>query len=714
MNSKKINMNIKYKLCMVLIMLLLTKPVLSQVTDPYELDEIILSLPFSQSLGKSVIKVDKINMDDINPIIKQYISKSISKLPGVSVISTGIGIAKPSIRGLSFNRVVVYNQGIRLENQQWGEEHGIGITSSGIESVEVIKGPLYVLYGSDAMGGVIYAEPEKFKSMDGLDIDYTGIYNSNYNGLTNNLGINGKSGNFSFNLRAEMIDNDNFSSPDGEVENTWFEQNEIKAGIQYSGEKLNSELRLSFLESNIGIPHMDEDHDEHGDEDHDEHEDEDHDEHGDQDHDEHMDEEGLYQELKHTTITWKNTYDLGNNHLLNVTLGQQFNERKEFGEHGDEDHGEHGDEDHDEHGDEDHDEHGDKDHDEHGDEDHEEGEAELDMELLTNTLDISLILPQSEDFNLILGTSLLSQTNKNFGHEVLIPDAKMNDFGLYALGEISLGNSSDATIGLRYDNRSISSGIYSSDYSNFNGALGFKKEFTTSTLRFNLSSGYRSPNLIELYADGSHHGTFMYKKGDPNLLAENSLQTDLSIQVNGEDSVLSFDLFLNDIRDYIYLQPTNTVIDGYQLHNFLQQDATLYGGEIHLNKNTSFDWLSYYTSLEYVFGETQDGMALPYISPLTFNQVFNISFSSNYSFEIDFIAKAQQNRTAMYEESTDGYSLLNLSGSWMTSFLGNDLNIFWNIDNVFDKEYYDHLSRLKTAGIHEMGRNISVGLKYNF
>ena len=699
-------MNIKYKLSMVLIMLLLTKPVLSQITDPFELDEIILSLPFSQSLGKSVIKVDKINMDDINPIIKQYISKSISKLPGVSIITTGPGIAKPSIRGLSFNRVVVYNQGIRLENQQWGEEHGIGITSSGIESVEVIKGPLYVLYGSDAMGGVIYAEPEKFKSMDGLNIDYTGIYNSNYNGITNNLGINGKSGNFSFNLRAEMIDNDNFSTPDGEVENTWFEQNEIKAGIQYSSDKFTSELRFSRLDSDLGIPHMDEDHDEHGDEDHDEHGDEDHDEHGDEDHDEHMDEESLYQELKHTTITWKNTFDLGNNHLLNVTLGQQFNERKEFGEHGDEDHGEHGDEDHDEHGDEDHD--------EHGDEDHEEGEAELDMELLTNTLDISLTLPQSEDFNLILGTSILSQTNKNFGHEILIPDAEMNDFGLYALGEISLGNSADTTIGLRYDNRSISSGSSSSDFSNFNGALGFKKEFTTSTLRFNLSSGFRSPNLVELFSDGSHHSTFMYKKGNPNLLAENSFQTDLSFQVYDEDSALSFDLFLNDIRDYIYLQPTNTFIDGLQLHNFLQQDATLYGGEIHLNKNTSFDWLSYYTSLEYVFGETQDGMALPYISPFTFNQVFNISFSSNYSFEIDFVAKAQQNRTAMYEESTDGYSLLNLSGTWMTSFLGNDLNIFWSIDNVFDKEYYDHLSRLKTAGIEEMGRNISVGLKYNF
>ena len=78
------------------------------------------------------------------------------------------------------------------------------------------------------------------------------------------------------------------------------------------------------------------------------------------------------------------------------------------------------------------------------------------------------------------------------------------------------------------------------------------------------------------------------------------------------------------------------------------------------------DRLSFYSSLEYIFGETQDGEALPYISPLTFNQVFNISFSSNYSFEIDFVAKAQQNRTSLYEEITGGYSLLNLSGTWMS------------------------------------------------
>ncbi|MGA1048506.1 MAG: hypothetical protein ACO3UU_10865, partial [Minisyncoccia bacterium] len=85
---------------------------------------------------------------------------------------------------------------------------------------------------------------------------------------------------------------------------------------------------------------------------------------------------------------------------------------------------------------------------------------------------------------------------------------------------------------------------------------------------------------------------------------------------------------------------------------------------------TRFDWLKYYSSLEYIFGESSDGVALPFISPLTFNQVFNIDFGSNYSLEIDFIAKAKQGRVSLFEEETDGYSVLNLSGNWMTSLLG--------------------------------------------
>ena len=687
-----------YTISLMAIMLLAFQVTFSQVDDQtVELDEVVLSLPFNQTLGKSVIKVDKINFNDLNPILQQYISKSISKLPGVSILSTGPGVSKPSIRGLSYDRVVVYSQGVRLENQQWGDEHGIGVSTSGINSIEVIKGPSYVLYGSDAMGGVLYVEPERYSS--DFSVDYMGLYNSNYNGITNNLGLKGSSGKFSYIARANMVDNQSFSTPDGEVENTWFKENDVQAGLKYETEKFSSDLRLTMNFSELGLPHMEEGHDDH--DDHDDHDEEGHDDHDEEGHDDHEDH---YQELSHTTLTWVNTFDLGNDHQLNVTLGRQLNDRKEFGGHEEEE----GHDDHDEEGHDDHDEEG---HDDH--EGHEEGEAELDMELSTNTLDISLVMPQSDNLNLTIGTNFLSQENKNFGHEELIPDAEKKDFGLYALGQITMENGA-ALLGVRYDNRSISSDMGSADFSNFNGSVGIKRDFENSTLRFNIGSGYRAPNLIELFADGVHHGSFRYERGNLNLVAEKSFQTDISFDINNEDSSVSFDLFYNDISDYIYISPSNDREDGFAVYDYMQQDSELYGGEISFAKKTGFDWLSYNTSLEYIFAESADGEALPFISPLTFNQVFNIDISSNYSFEIDFLAKAKQGRVSMFEEETDGYSVLNLSGNWMTSFLDNDLNIFWSISNVFDKEYYDHLSRLKTAGIEEMGRNISVGLKYNF
>ena len=686
-------MNKKYIYSLLASMLLISQISFSQTdASQVELDEVILSLPFSQDKGKSVIKVEKINLNDINPILRSYISKSLSKLPGISIISTGPGISKPSIRGLSSNRVITYVQGVRLENQQWGDEHGLGISTSGINSVELIKGPSYVTYGSDAMGGVLYIEPERYSS--DFSLDYMGIYNSNYSGITNNLGLKGSSGNFSYLLRGNMTDNQNFSTPDGEVENTWFKENDIQAGLKYQTENFSSDLRLSMNFSELGIPHMEEGHDDH--DDHDDHEG--HDDHD--DHDDHEGHEDHYQELSHTMLTWKNNIDLGNNHDLEVTLGRQVNDRKEFGGHEEEGHDDH----------DDHEEEGHDDHDDHG---HGESDAELDMELITNTLDMNLTMPQSDNFNLIIGSNILSQENKNFGHEELIPDAEMNDFGLYGLGQITMENGA-ALIGIRYDSRSINSEMGSADFSNFNGSVGIKRNFDNSTLRINLGSGYRAPSLIELFADGVHHGTFRYEKGNSSLVAETSFQTDITLEINNDDSSLSFDLFYNDINDYIYVSPSSLTMDSYKVYNYMQQNATLWGGEIHYSKQTGIDWLTSHTSLEYINGETADGHALPFIAPLTFNQVLTANISSNYSFEIDFLAKAKQSRVSQFEEETDGYSLLNLSGNWMTSFLDNDLNIFWSVDNVFDKEYFDHLSRLKTAGIHEMGRNISIGLKYNF
>ena len=127
-----------------------------------EMEEVIVSTLFHKLQSENVMKVERANMKDLKTVGAITLSDGITKIAGVESVSTGVGIGKPVIRGLSANRVLVYTQGVRMENQQFGAEHGLGINGVGIESIEVIKGPASLLYGSDAMGGVLYFNPEKF------------------------------------------------------------------------------------------------------------------------------------------------------------------------------------------------------------------------------------------------------------------------------------------------------------------------------------------------------------------------------------------------------------------------------------------------------------------------------------------------------------------------------------------------------------------------
>ena len=127
-----------------------------------EMEDIIISTPFHKLQSENVMKVEQEKISDLKANGAVNLADGITNIAGVESITTGLSIGKPVIRGLSSNRVLVYTQGVRLENQQFGDEHGLGISDSGIESVEVIKGPASLLYGSDALGGVLYLNPEKF------------------------------------------------------------------------------------------------------------------------------------------------------------------------------------------------------------------------------------------------------------------------------------------------------------------------------------------------------------------------------------------------------------------------------------------------------------------------------------------------------------------------------------------------------------------------
>src|SRR5690606_27350971 len=136
-----------------------------------------------------VMKVEYAKIADLRTKGATTLADGITNIPGVSIVSTGTGIGKPVIRGLTSNRVLVYTQGIRLENQQFGDEHGLGVNDAGIESVEVIKGPASLLYGSDAMGGVLYLNPEKFASTNPASGDFGGNYFSNTQGFNTIAGF---------------------------------------------------------------------------------------------------------------------------------------------------------------------------------------------------------------------------------------------------------------------------------------------------------------------------------------------------------------------------------------------------------------------------------------------------------------------------------------------------------------------------------------------
>ncbi len=335
------------------------------------------------------------------------------------------------------------------------------------------------------------------------------------------------------------------------------------------------------------------------------------------------------------------------------------------------------------------------------------------MDLETTTFDFKYIFPKSDKFELVLGTNMLWQTNTNNGEEELIPNADKKDLGLYALSHIHTSKW-DVLLGLRTDTRKVETESFEEDYNSFTSSVGFKRNFGENKIfRLNFSNGFRAPNLSELFSDGVHHGTSRYEVGDKNLSEEKNLQTDISISSFGSNYSFGIDVFYNSISDYIYLNPTGESIASALVYNYTQADASLFGGELYYSRSTSIDWLSFKTSLEYVSGELANGGYLPFISPFTFKQSFNLDFDSN-SYKLSLVSKSKQNNVAQFETATDSYFLLNFSGSHEFNLTNNKLGFVWSVNNLLDEEYFDHLSRFKTIGIHEMGRNISFGLNYKF
>ncbi|MGB5553716.1 MAG: TonB-dependent receptor [Flavobacteriaceae bacterium] len=632
-----------------------------------EIEEVIVSTPFHKLQRENVMKVEQASIADLRSSGAITLSDGISSIPGVSTVSTGVGIGKPVIRGLSANRVLVYAQGVRMENQQFGGEHGLGLSDSGVESVEVIKGPASLLYGSDALGGVLYFNPEKFAVSGTTEGDVNLNYFTNTRGIAANAGIRTSTSKMRYLFRGSAVSHIDYMTGDDErLTNSRFNEYDFKAGTAYQANRFKTELRYNFNTANLGIPE----------------------EIATQSSE--RSPELPYQEIATHTVSSKTNLFLEKS-SLEFTLGLIANKREEF----------------------------------------EDGsEAALSMQLNTLSYNLQYHLPKISKFETIIGIQGMHQSNVNSGEEVLIPDAITDDFGLMATSHWHISEQSDIQLGLRYDHRKIKgeeNGVLGEEgfiaelnrkFNSFNTALGYKVNFSKHLIgRVNLASGFRAPNLAELTSNGVHEGANRYEIGDPNLKNERNFQTDVALEYQNEHIEFFANGFYNAVSDFIYLNPEGTLIDTDPVYRYRQQNANLYGGEFgfHFHPHP-LDWLHFESSYETVIGKLDTGGYLPLIPANRLYNTLRIEFDKK-DVKVDngyvFLTLQNyfaQNRPSIFETSTDGYTLLNAGLGSTLQLFGQPMDFRISGNNLLNETYISHLSRLKIDGIANIGRNISIGL----
>jgi len=653
---------------------------------------------------------------------------AIAQQPGVSEVTTGAAISKPVIRGLGYNRVVVVNDGVRQEGQQWGDEHGIEIDPYSINHVEILKGPASLVYGSDAMAGVInmIAAPSlPVGKMAGSVL---------FNYQTNN-GLYGVSADMQGNKKGLIWDlrlsgreahayQDRY---DGYVFNSGFKENAVSGMVGLNRDWGYSHLHFSMYNLTPGIVE------------------------GERDsltgnfvkaimlpngtegvaiatHSDMMSysPKTPYQKIHHYKLVLDNTILLNQGYLKTI-FGFQQNQRQEYADilkpnaYG--------------------------------------------LYFLLNTLsyDVRYVFPDWKGINFSTGVNGMEQTSQNKGSEFLVPAYNLFDIGGFVMAKRTFGKL-DLSAGIRYDRRQEHG---SSLYLDANEAPTSSTD-PTATLRFpsfnsvftgtsgsvgaayqlpgglytklNLSRGYRAPNIAELGSNGVHEGTFRYEVGNPDLKPESSMQFDYSLGYNSEHVSTELNLFTNNVNNYIFLRKetlpngADLLTDGVSTFKYVSGDANLKGGEFTIDVHPHpLDWIHFQNSFSYVEGvlrnQPDSSRNLPFMPParwqseLRFNakKVGGVLQNAYVSFGVDmFFAQNKIYSAFNTETASPRYTLMNLGLG--TDFVHNSKTIcslYVTVNNLADVAYQSHLSRLQYApvnnvtgrtGVYDMGRNIDFKL----
>lgn len=637
-------------------------------------EEIVVTGGYSSTQHENAIKIEALKLDYSDTRPTPNFTDIITKIPGVSMISKGSGVSKPVIRGLSMNDILILNNGVRFENYQYSDHHPLGIDEFGIEDVEVIKGPSSLLYGSDAIGGVINFIKEKPAPIGTVEGDYNLQLFSNTLGIINNFGLKGSSQHLFGGIRFGQKSNSDFLQGGGDfVPNTRFKEYSIKLNTGITGKSGTFRLFYDYGRQNLGL--------------------------AEEEAVESITKRGrnleiFYQQFNTHLLTSQNKLYLGSM-KLDINSAYQNTELIHFGE---------------------------------------PDAYEIQMRLATLTYDAKLYLPSDKNSEYIVGYQGMYQNNLNLNdREIkLLPDASIVNNSVFFLLQKTLFDRLKLQTGLRFDDRSISTialgdegqpdyreALYNK-YSSFSGSLGATYSVNEELLlRSNIASAYRTPNLAELTSNGQHETR--YEIGDKNLVPEKSYEIDLSMHYHKDNLTIDLAGFYNNINNYIFISPTgDTTYTGLHIYEYEQNNSFLSGGEagIHFHPE-NMKWLHLLTTFSAVTGKQKSGSYLPYIPAKKIYFEFRaekeaLAFLHQPFLMITSTSVFKQGNPAPEETPTNGYTLMDIVIGGQVKVKDQYISVSLGATNIFDKLYIDHLSTLKEVGFFNPGRNLTLTMKIPF
>ncbi len=675
----------------------------------------ITAVANATSIRKVPIPITRVSKSELLATASTNIIDALSRQPGISQLSTGPAISKPIIRGLGYNRLVVINDGVRQEGQQWGDEHGIEIDENSVSRVEIVKGPASLIYGSDAIAGVINIVTTAPVAINSLRGNILSNYQTNNKQRSFFANLGGNENGFNWNVWGDYKAAADYKNKyDGRVYNSKFNEHNYGGYVGYNNSWGFTHFIVSSFNQELGVIE------------------------GERDMNgrfikpvagggsavaneadfNSIDPQIPYQKVAHLKFISDNSFKL-NKGRITLNLGWQNNKRKEFGN----------------------------------------VDApkinDLFFDLKTFNYNVAYHFDDKKGWTSSIGINGMAQSNKNKSAEVLIPEYNLFDIGGFIYSQKTFGRST-LSGGARFDNRSLNSkelkdGIdlkfspFKKSFSNISTSAGISYAATDNfTLKFNLAQGFRAPSIPELASNGAHEGTNRYEYGDQSLKSERSFQADFGLEANSQHISASANIFYNGISNFIFyskLPGANSVdslvnVNGDLIpaFKFGQRNAQLYGAEFLVDLHPHpVDWMHWQNTFSFVRGRFDNAIEgvknLPSIPAARWiSEVRGEFFKKRNLFrnvaahaEVDHNFQQESPFTAYGTETvTSSYTLLN-AGISSNIICKNKIlfSLYFNAINIGDVAYQNHLSRLKYTdvnvatgrqGVYNSGRNFSVKL----